>query len=336
MKSYKTNLLFFLLFSFPLFAFCGKPEVIAEETLSEEAQRAYDQFNDYANRGTIDEAFLFFTDPHLLGAYSVFDEEVRENFESSFDVAKVLYDTLSLGFCLCGGDWLRAGDTQLAAKEKLLFADKQMKELFDHYYKMMGNHDTNYQGIISSKNNNRGDLPLDFINKEYFSETGSAYYSFMGRKTLFYVLDSGLDWSVSMDDYRWEQIHWLAKRLLVDNSEHIGLCIHMFRIQTPTPMSRLIVELSDAYNANKAIKIKNELYDYSSTSGKIHFIIAGHNHEDIVFYVGEKSNIPVIQSCNFTIEGTKTFDICMVDYSNNMMEMIRVGFGDSREVQLLN
>ena len=309
------------------------------DTLSKGAKAAYERYNSIVKRETFSETFLFFTDPHLLKTDNVFSDEEKNTIIEAFSVAKELFDTLKLNFCLCGGDWLNYSKTQAIAKEKLLFADRQMKLLFSRYYKMLGNHDTNYQGIVSVDNNARGDLPRDFIDKEYFNETGSAYYSFWGSNTLFYVLDSGLDWTPAMDKYRWEQVKWLSAQLLKTQSEHMVLCLHMFRIKDITPMSKLLVDLIDAFKSRRTITLGGEDYgedyDYSMVKGKIHFVISGHNHEDGLIYVGENTNIPVIQTCNYTIDGKSTFDICAVNYEKSVLKLIRVGFGEDREVQIL-
>lgn len=328
---------FLLLCCFPLFAFCEKPEIVIEDTLTKEARPAYDRFNYLAKRRNIDETFLFFTDPHLLGSGNKFSIDEQNRLILAFDVAKELYDTLKLDFCLCGGDWLNSGDTQQMAKEKLLFADKQMKGLFHRYYKMMGNHDTNYQGVVSNTDQKRGDLSRSFIDKEYFSETGSAYFTFTGRNTRFFILDSGLDWNVTMDDYRWKQMHWLANQLLNNTYEHIVIGIHMFYTDSGElpSMTELLIGLCEAYNTNQFILFQDIAYNYSMTKGKIHFIITGHNHNDGLTYVGSESNLPIIQTGGFYKEGSSSFDICILDYNKKELDLIRVGLGFERRVELL-
>ena len=327
---------FFLLCSLPLFAFCEKPEIIIEDTLSKEAKPAFDRFNELVNNGNISETFLFFTDPHLLGAINVFSQDDRSSLIGAFDVAKELYDTLKLGFCLCGGDWLNFGDTQEMAKEKLLFADQQMKMKFTQYYKMMGNHDTNYQGIVSLDDPKRGDLPRAFIDNEYFSETGSAYFSFSSKETQYLVLDSGIDYTLKLDDYRWEQIKWFANQLKETNNKHVALLVHMFYSEGElTPMSKIIVEICDAYNKRQSVSLNGLEYDFSSVNGKIHFVLAGHSHYDSLTYEGVDNNLPVIETCNYTINGSKSFELCLVDYEKNILHLVRVGKGKDRSIDFI-
>lgn len=333
-----------LLFSIPLFSFCNETSKINievtevnEAQVSEELIPIIEQVKKLSKSGTrADESFLYFTDPHLLLYFDIFDDELKSNLVSFFLLPKEVYDYLSLDFCLCGGDWLNHKDSQAVAKEKLIYADKYMKTLFGNYHKIMGNHDTNYQGVVSNDNTTRGDFPRSFIDGEYFSETGSAYYSFVGEETKFFVLDSGLDWKAAMDEYRWEQVRWLANQLLLDDNDHLAICIHMFySLGELVPMSKQIVSLCDAFNSRQEISINGQLFDYSESKGTIHFILSGHNHEDVVTYVGRNQSLPSVQTCNFGILKTSpTFDICLIDYTKGLLNMIRVGKGESRQIDL--
>ena len=242
---------------------------------------------------------------------------------------------LPLSFCISGGDWLNSGDTQELAKQKLLFADSQMKSLFSNYHKIMGNHDTNYQGIVSENDSSRGDLPRSFIDKEYFVESGSAYYSFMGENTQFFVLDSELDWYLALNDYKYEQLKWLAKQLQLSGNKHFALCTHMFYSSTElVPMSEEIVRLCDSYNQRRICTVDEVEYDYTHASGTIHAIFSGHNHRDSISFVGVNMDIPVIQTCNFTIENSHSFDICVLNYESGLLDLIRIGKGENRHVKM--
>lgn len=322
-----------LLCLLPFYTFCGKSDDI--EKALESVQIVYDQAQSIIQNSNISEAFLFFTDPHLLSGEDQFTRTTKNNLNDSFKSAKELYDKLMLDFCLCGGDWLNQRDSQEMAKEKLLYADQLMKTTFGKYYKIMGNHDTNYQGFISKNNKQRGDLPRSFIDNEYFSETGSAYYSFDGRETRFFILDSGLDWEISMDEYRWEQILWLAELLRTNDREHIVIGIHMFYSEDNiTPMSEILVQLCDAFNEKRIIAIGDREFDFTVAKGIIHLILSGHSHIDSLTYEGEGQGIPVVQTCNYTINSKQTFDLCLMDYNQMVAMMIRVGQGENRRVKL--
>ena len=322
-----------LLCLLPFFTFCGKSDDIKEEEALESVRIAYDQAKNTIQNSNVSEAFIFFTDPHLLSGEDQFTRTTKNNLNDSFKSAKELYDKLMLDFCLCGGDWLNQRDSQEMAKEKLLYADQLMKTTFNKYYKIMGNHDTNYLGFVSKDKDKRGDLPRSFIDGEYFSETGSAYYSFDGRETRFFILDSGLDWEISMDEYRWEQIIWLAEQLRANDREHIVIGIHMFYSEDRiTPMSEILIKLCDAFNEKRVITIGDREIDFTFAKGKIHLIFSGHNHKDGLTYEGINRSLPVVRTCNYTINGTHTFDLFLIDYDQMIIRMIRVGQGEDRKV----
>ena len=281
------------------------------------------------------ETFLYFTDPHLLSYGNQFTDAIKSKFVSSFSPVGELFNILPLNFCLCGGDWLRDGDTQEVAAEKLLYADSQMKQLFSgKYYKMFGNHDTNYQGIVSEIDSTRGDFSRDFIDKTYFSETGSAYYNFDCRNTSFFILDSWLDWTPQMNDYRWEQLIWLATQLKNNRCQHKVIGIHMYYNERAVPMSEELTDICDAFNLRQTISVNGREYDFSQSIGKVHLIISGHTHVDGISYVGRNSNIPVVRTCAFMKDNTPNFDLCVLDYDTGYLHMIRVGTGENRKVKL--
>lgn len=274
-------------------------------------------------------SFIFFTDPHLLSGGDDFSDDVKSKIDSSLLPMKELYTLLPLNFCLCGGDWLNQRDGQYVAKQKLLYVDHQMKKMFSPYYKMLGNHDTNYQGFVSSIDSTRGDLSREFLEQYYFSETGSAYYSFRTNNTQFFILDSGLDWELQMDSYRWEQVKWLAKGLFECESQHIVLGIHMFYENYITPMSEIVASLSRSYNNHESFVVENEVYDFSNTQGTIHAVLSGHSHIDAIDYYND---IPIVRTCAFY--ENQSFDLCILNYDTNYMDLIRVGYGEGRHIKL--
>lgn len=283
------------------------------------------------------DSFVFFTDPHLLGSNFIINEHGATVIIDKFESVKALYDVLPLSFCLCGGDWLNSGDTQEEAIAKLSFADRQMNGLFSHYYKMLGNHDTNYQGVVSYDNLDRGDLPIDYINNSYFKSTGRSYYSFKSNQTVFYIMDSGTDWEPSMNDYRVLQLKWLAESLLVNAEHHIVIGIHILinsspKENAPTPFAMNMLALCQAFNERESFEVEGRQYDFSNVVGKIHVVLAGHNHED---YIRTSYGIPCVGVTQFMKNGNPTFDLCLLDYDNGYLEMIRVGEGESRRIKLM-
>lgn len=309
----------------------GENSIISEELLS-----YYTSFMNKYNSVREKDAFIYFSDPHLLGSNSSDFLSIEKNLVASFESMRSLNNVLPIDFCLCGGDWLNNRDTQDAAKQKLLYTDSLMKEWFPPYYKMLGNHDTNYQGIVSANDSTRGDLSYDFIDNLYFRETGKAYYTFKSANTLFIILDTGIDWQTSLDNYRREQVEWLSQLLYNNHEEHIVVGMHIFfneysKKVIRTPMSIEVMELCKAFNKKTIYKSATLDIDYAHSEGTIHFIISGHNHIDNVYY---ENGIPCVCITCLITEQKPSYDICLIDYNNGYLETTRIGHGDNRKIPL--
>lgn len=191
------------------------------------------------------ETFLFFTDPHLT---------MRSRYETitDFIVSKHIstlqkyYNSLPLDYCICGGDIINSCDSYSQACEALSYADSYMRKLFKNYYFMQGNHDDNpydWGGTGS-----RHMLTQTEMNNLVFRDTGSEYYSFDGKNTKFYVLNSGHSKAYEpedvMNEYKWMQIDWLAHQLIQDNPAHAILMNHM----NTGVMIEIVRELAVAFN----------------------------------------------------------------------------------------
>ena len=273
-----------LFYSLPLLILlvcCKKPLVEVDE-LSEEAALVVEKYKQLTSNGNNNESFLFFSDPHLLGRSVAW---IKDSLVSSFVKAKEVFDLLPLDFCLCGGDWLNAGDTQDLAKEKLLLADERMKQLFSPYYKMMGNHDT-----------------------------------------------SGLDWDTSLDDYRIEQLCWFAFQLSKCVCPHIIIGIHMFYNDVPiiTPMAEEITRICESFNTRRVYKSFGKEFDFSNAIGMVHLILTGHCHVDFSEAV---NGIPVVGITKFN-KDSRPFDVCIINYDTGLIDMIRVGDGEDRHIDI--
>lgn len=306
-----------------------------DNKIIDEALMPYcDSFMNRYNSIKEKEAFLFFSDPHLMARDNSFGEYHQLYFNSSFESMRFIYNALPFEFCLCGGDWLNNKDFQETAMWKLLYADSKMQAWFPPYYKMLGNHDTNYQGVVSESDDSRGDLPYDFIDSVYFKKTGGSYYTIKGKHTLFVILDTGIDWETDIKDYRRQQIDWLSRLLYANKEQHVVIGMHMFfygkvENNTPFPMSREIMRLCSAFNHRESYTFETSSYDYSMAQGKVHFIICGHNHVDFEYHEGD---IPCVGITKFISNNQPTYDLCLIDYDLGYLYMIRVGEGKNRQV----
>lgn len=209
-----------------------------------------------------------------------------------------------------------------------------MRKLFKHYYPLLGNHDTNYQGVVSSEDSSRGDLTHQTLVNLMFRENENTYYEWKGNNTRFFVLDAGIDWTPQMDSFRWEQIAWLAGLLLSNTDEHLVLLTHIYYNSgtTPAAMADNLQLLAGAFNGRTSVTLNGVTYDYSDAQGTIHCIIAGHTHVDYI--IEENVNVPVWITTNMQAGNTPTFDLLLIDYTAGKMKSIRVGTGSDREMTL--
>lgn len=333
----KTRVLVILLVFMSVSCSSYRLEVVAEEvpSLADSLKHYVESFQTAYDSCIEKDSFLYFSDPHLLGYNSTFSQTEQHRFDASFGTMRALYDYLPLEFVLCGGDWINNRDTQDAAKRKLLYADARMKQWFSPYYKMMGNHDYNYQGVISFSNSCRGDLPYDFINGTYYSDEGKSYYMIEGDNTKFFILDTGIDWVTLIDDYRKEQLEWLAEQLRANEDKHIVIGMHIFyngkvENNNPMPMSKEVLGLCVAFNKREVYESNVLNSDFRDSKGKVHFILCGHNHVDFEYL---ESAVPCIGITQLMTNNCPSYDLCLVDYDSGILKMIRVGSGADRQVQ---
>ena len=283
------------------------------------------------NNSGVGETFVFMTDPHLMGNSNTFSETL---FKTYIGLLQKYYNMLPIDWMICGGDWLNNNDYQASACWKLGYVDATMRKLFKHYYPMLGNHDTNYQGVISADDPSRGDLTHQTLVNLMFRENGNTYYKFKGNNTQFYVFDTQLDWDTTMDAYKWEQIDWFAKALISDNADHTVIFQHMFYTSgtTVNPMAEHIQTIAGAYNSRSIVTLNGITYNFSGATGKIACVIAGHSHTDAIITTGV--SVPVWLTTNMMDGNMPTFDLCLIDYTANEMRSIRVGTGSDRTMQL--
>lgn len=311
-------------------------QYIGTESLGYNPPNGVKEFNSLINGKTTVEKFLWFTDPHLCeGA------DWQAEFETYKKHLKACYDATPTTFAVCGGDWLGNGDTQAEACFKLGFIEGQMTSIFrDKYYPVVGNHDTNYQGVLTEgASANTGLLDKTTIRNLWVRDYKilSPVYSFDGENTRFFVFDSELDWDLSMNDYKIEQLFWFCEELAKMRDGNVVAFIHIYYNYDGTSnqtseMGKKITEIANAFNERSSYTLMEGLsFDFSNTGGKFRFVLAGHNHGDSVTI---EDNIPVILTTDTRDNGTPTFDLCLADYDNNKLHLCRVGSGESRVVDI--
>lgn len=313
--------------------------------------------------GTDDiETFLFFSDPHLSPSsrYETMTETVRDKYISAL---QKYYNSLPLDYCICGGDFLNY-HTNAEACDYLGYFDGFMRKLFKNYRPCLGNHDVNPYDPNSFANA----LSYTTLRNLWFRDEGNDYYSFDGKNTKFYVLNSGPSYFKTMTNNtypdlvnnRWEQVDWFAKKLLADDAPNSVIVMHAYSnasgsnpsawydVNTTNGSDGIIEfglnirEVAIAYNNRESITKNGETYDFSGKIGNVLFILCGHTHFD---FVDASMSLPVV--CITNLEGgqivdgsysrtlTPTFDCCLLDITNDALYMERVGAAVSRRIHYL-
>ena len=298
-----------------------------------------DKVEDFCNliNGAKGEKFLFFTDPHIL----VGTDNYIFNVEKLRNILIKLISCANVDFVCSGGDWLTAGDTQLAAIRNLGYMNSKMQSLPCKFISLLGNHDTNYQGVVSADDPSNGILSQDTINLVMFSKYGGkAYYKFDGAETRFFVLDSGVDSGkmTTITDYEKSQLVWLAGELAANDKPHVGILVHIITNDlianvgnnfNLTVFAGDFVDILSAFNARTSVTKYDNTYDFSGATGYAEFVLAGHSHAEANKAV---NGIPIVLRKNFY--NYENEDLVLVDYNSNKMSFTHIGTGNDLTVDV--
>ena len=279
------------------------------------------------------ETFMFFTDPHLCQHEG---DTWRTEFDEYMSTLKKYYNESPVTRVFCGGDWL--GGTISDASDacyRLGLADAKMRESFAEYYNMRGNHESNfsYDGVNPVLNRNT-------IKNLMFRKEGKTYYSVDGDNSKFFIFDTQ-DESDSLFDsvHLIEQSVWFVEALKNNTTENIIMMMHIvlafndatgeFSNVYPTPNQLTLI--ANAFNERSNIIVNGTNYDFIDAVGKVKFMMAGHTHED---YTTTVNGIPTAITTNLREGGIPTFDLCLADYNNNKLHLVRVGTGENRTIDI--
>lgn len=267
--------------------------------------------------------FIFFTDPHMSPS-----DEVFTNF---LDTLHHYFLNTSTEICICGGDWLNNMDTQIEAENKLTKINDISNTLFkSNFYPVLGNHDTNYQGILDlNSGNNTGKLSQEKIVDLLFAKQGKAYYAFYSSNSKYIVVDTGIDWDSSLNEYRKVQIDWFINELLMNKKQHIIILMHIYtnNLVDVEPFAKELMKISEFFNN----KLCTDIYDFSNTKGTVACFICGHCHKD---FLDNRTTIPVIGFTHFQDGAIPTFDMCVINWDSNTLKTVRIGSGENRDITL--
>ena len=134
--------------------------------------------------------------------------------------------------------------------------------------------------------------------------------------------------------YDWEQVDWLANKLISDDAEHSIIFLHIIlnndAVQTNTSNFATLVK---AYNLHSTVTLNGVTYDFSATSGKVELFVGGHTHSDST---GTLEGVPYfITSTRGFSYSIPLIDLVLVDYDEREVKLIRAGgTGDDRTIAL--
>lgn len=273
------------------------------------------------------ESFIFFTDPHLT-QNTGWENQCIEYI----NVLNKIYNSTPTSYIVCGGDWLGNSDTQEYACFKLGYIDGFTRSMFDRFYHVVGNHDTNYQGKLNATAEKwTGTLDNNTIRNLWYRDIGRAYYRFDGVTSSNYVLDTQLDsTNAIMDAYKWSQIDWVAKDLIEHDAPNNVIYMHIVYIDDENNISAMatnVGSLISAYNSRTTVVLNGVTYDFSDCTGHIDYVLSGHVHRDYNAVLG---GIPSIATIDMRSGSTPTFDLCLADYDKRKLHCVRVGSGENR------
>lgn len=256
--------------------------------------------------------------------------ENRDRIMGDLRTIRNYYVGTPTSFALCTGDWIDDGYDGDEACFLLGIVRGMWKSWFDGGCFAVGNHEYNDCGTQILDTNTVHNLLLPYEEKNY--------YVYDGNRTKIYVLDTGR-LGYGHTEYGWEQIDWLAGKLIEDNAEHSAIASHIWYIADTdgtlvlTPFADAVLRLAQAYNNRTTITLNEKAYDFAAATGYMEFAIGGHKHVD---KTAEEYGIPVILSTNVTINGygKPTFDLALVNYTERKIYFVRIGSYHNRTVQL--
>lgn len=281
--------------------------------------------------------FLWYNDAHL--SYSA---------RRSVSILKYLQDQTSIRFVNFGGDIVSDNDevehTEIISQLNEWRAETL--ELYNHH-SVVGNHDDDIEEFA-----NRQDLYDFLIGDEVGKITDENnefcyYVDNLAEKTRFIYLSTGFDETTDDD------ISFLVNALNSTQTDwHIVLVSHIWFVynstETPTEgyvpdFAKVIFDVIDAYNAHASGTQSGVYYDFSSAGARVEFCIGGHTHVDFDFRTDGGISIILNETDSYHLRGENkglhetdesSVSVIIADYDNRVVNIIRAGRGESREVPL--
>lgn len=275
--------------------------------------------------------FLFYTDPHSLS------DHLNMQYEDALIHLKMIrrvYENTPAKYVLLGGDWI---DGDHPFKEAKLLIGKLPNlirtEIGERCYMTAGNHDFNTETNVADTVTD-GRFTHQSLARIWF-DSDVCYYVIHTYNVDCYVFDSG-PWTTTgyynMEEYDHVQSVWFADKLMQNTTPHLyGLVHNIMDNETDGWLDRQVVGLANAFNNRTSYTIESgESYNFSNAVGTFHFIITGHQHTD-KYHV--RNNIPLIYTtCS---RNQFALDCCYADFDNGVMHCVRIGVGESRDLNII-
>lgn len=277
-------------------------------------------------------AFFFYSDTHW-----------SYNYGSSPAVLKWLYQHTNINKTIFGGDVVAAEGDDAATMAYLWDWRHQLRDLPNHH-SVPGNHDD------GNSTDNRWEDAYIYGFLLAAEETpdvvrGDALYYQIDvptEKTRYLYLDTATKDGNILNDAAQEA--WLKATLLsTPDGWHIVAVGHIWRVydssynDTGWSMgAEICLTEFDAYNARTG--------DYSACTGKVEFCIGGHTHKDadhvsdggipVILVECDSRNVRSGLACTQGTTTENSVNAIVADYLNGVVNVIRIGRGSSRIVQL--
>lgn len=278
------------------------------------------------------EGFMFLTDSHFMSKATGAWEEYAQQI---FAYLEKLYYSSPCSFVLHGGDWLGTGEAREDFLYKLSAINGAFRRNFDKFALLVGNHESGNQSAEHTM------FTHDTLAATLLANVGKTYYKFDANTFRMYCFDS---WqSGALDSFANEQIDWFAEALTNETTEHIVIAIHiLYDNDNLSAIGNQITLCAQAYNSRSTFTYNNETYDFTNATGKVAFVIAGHEHGD---KMGSVNDIPYILTRNLTGYGETAFanlplplDLMKVDWQTAKLtayRAIRGSEGTTRELSIV-
>ncbi len=296
--------------------------------------------NNMMNVGKNGETFIFITDIHW-----------ENNMKNSPALINYLLDNTNINVMLCGGDLINQG-----TREKMVPAMRESITAFQHRNIFMpcafGNHDSNWnnwdhQQEYPERYFDRADQYAlmqkqaeNIINYITPEEVGwNFYFDRPITKTRFIVIDTG-------ENGTFDQFAALAN-CLNETPEDYSVVIMghwLFGATDPTTSAVNLMAIADANNAKTSVTINETTYSFANAQADVKLILCGHRHKDqqttspggIPLVMTDSDNGPRSGNTDYPYQkGTITeqaFDVITMDYTNDIIKIVRVGRGVDREI----